>query len=162
MRTVDYVISLVKDEISITPAIAYLVCPLRNIMVVNSNAPVGVIGRIRGPIRHIQFTISGLNTLLFVSPTSINTLSFLLTTILSVAVLGVGQFSFDIAAEDGPLNWGDLDIKNNERGGMAQSGINVPIGPCDELMSDYVFNVSVYQLFCLYSYILFELLLMPL
>jgi carbonic anhydrase len=67
----------------------------------------------------------------------------LLVTLLPVAVLGEGKFSFDPAAADGPQNWATLDIENNQCGGNAQSGINIPTGPCDELMADYTFNVSV-------------------
>ena len=66
----------------------------------------------------------------------------LLLTLLPVAVLGEGKFSYDLEAEDGPLHWGDLEIDGNQCGGMAQSGINVPTGPCDEIMADYEFNVS--------------------
>ena len=68
----------------------------------------------------------------------------LLLAVLPIAVSGEGEFSFDPAADNGPLNWADLDIENNQCGGMAQSGINVPTGPCDEVMADYVFNVSFY------------------
>ena len=67
----------------------------------------------------------------------------LLCALLPLAVLGEGKFSFDPAAADGPLNWGNLtDIEGNQCGGMAQSGINVPTGPCDEVMADYIFKVS--------------------
>jgi carbonic anhydrase len=82
------------------------------------------------------------------------TISFLLV-LLPAAVLGEGKFSYDLEAEDGPLKWADLDIENNKCGGMAQSGINVPTGPCDEVMADYVFNVSSYKWFylCPHSFI---------
>ena len=68
----------------------------------------------------------------------------LLVTLLPAAVLGEGKFSYDIEAADGPLNWADLDIENNQCGGMSQSGIDIPTGPCDEIMADYVFTVSVF------------------
>ena len=67
----------------------------------------------------------------------------LLLALFPAAVLGEGKFSYDLEAEDGPLNWGDLEIEGNQCGGMAQSGIDVPTGPCTVLMADYVFNVSL-------------------
>ena len=70
----------------------------------------------------------------------------LLCTLLPLAVLGEGKFSFDPAADDGPLKWGTLDIEGNQCGGDAQSGINVPTGPCDEVMADYIFKVSSFLL----------------
>lgn len=79
------------------------------------------------------------------------TISFLLV-LLPAAVLGEEKFSYDLEAEDGPLKWADLDIKNNQCGGTAQSGINIPTGPCDEVMADYVFNVSSNEWFYLCSY----------
>ena len=69
----------------------------------------------------------------------------LLLALFPAAVLGEGKFSYDLESEHGPLHWAHLEIEDNQCGGMAQSGVDVPTGPCTVLLADYVFNVSSNQ-----------------
>jgi carbonic anhydrase len=68
------------------------------------------------------------------------TISLLL--LFPITTFAKGSFSYDPDAADGPQNWATLDIEGNACGGMSQSGINVPTGPCDELKADYTLEVG--------------------
>jgi hypothetical protein len=67
-------------------------------------------------------------------------------------------FNYDPATTTGPLDWPSLVLegKVNECGGGSQSGIDVPTGPCDELNSNYIFEVRRWSLvagcFCIGFY----------
>jgi hypothetical protein len=51
----------------------------------------------------------------------------------------VETFSYDPNSPVGPANWGSLE--GSFCSGMAQSGIDVPTGACNELNVDYMFQV---------------------
>ncbi|GKY94974.1 hypothetical protein MPSEU_000462100 [Mayamaea pseudoterrestris] len=50
-------------------------------------------------------------------------------------------YSYDPSNEYSPENWAQVDLPNNECGGSAQSGIDVPTSGCDDF-ADYTFSAG--------------------
>lgn len=64
---------------------------------------------------------------------------------LVVSSLGSGSFSYKPDSDKAPNAWGSLDLGptvDNQCGGAAQSGIDVPVSSCDTT-GDYVFAVRI-------------------
>jgi hypothetical protein len=70
---------------------------------------------------------------------------------LAVYALPPGTFSYKPDSDKAPLSWSGLDLGqnadgadiDNQCGGAAQSGIDVPTSTCD-VFDDYVFSVSTF------------------